>query len=185
MELIAYGKKRDSFLLNCFPQTIKNGVLTYFIYSKGYLKTKAFNIVNGITLPERYDKLSWLDICKIHEKYGIEVSNNYAECKTAGLVSRQTILGKYKIYSIIKDILPENDDSFFDLLKCEYFGSCFGLFSFDIIGTDDNLSKNDKEYDNVKCTYKGKENVSMNEYISEKYGFEYNKIIDKLLLKMN
>ena len=40
----------------------------------------------------------------------------------------------------------------------------------DIFVLDNELMKHDLEYDNIKCTYKGKPNYSMSEYIEEKWG---------------
>ena len=157
-----------------------SNTLEYFIYGKGHLKTKSFRILPDVELPDRWDNLSWLEICKIHEKYGIEISNEFAECKTAGIISRQTIYGKYSLYQKIKNILPENFDAFFEILPCDYLLSCFGMYSFDVCRLDQIFSKLDVEYNDVECTYKG-ETISMREYVALKYGADYVKLIDVLI----
>lgn len=167
-------------LVGKFDKPTASGILEYFIKGKGWVKTKSFRVLPDAELPDRWDNVSWLEICKIHEKYGIEVSDEFAECKTAGIISRQTIYGKYSIYQKIKNIIPENFDSFFEILSCDYLMSCFGMYFFDIIALDNALSKADKEYNNVEGTYKG-EKISMNEYVKLKYGAEYVKIIDVLI----
>lgn len=55
-----------------------------------------------------------------------------------------------------------------------------GSFQLDISNFDDNLTKNDTEYDNVNCTYKGK-NVNVGEYIKLKWGESSYVIIQSLL----
>lgn len=157
-----------------------NGTLTYFKRGNGYVKTKSFKVLPDVELPDKWDELSWLEICKIHELYGIEVSNSFAECKVAGIISRQTILGRYAIYSKIKDIIPANFDSFFELLTCNYLLSCFGMYTFDICTLDTTLAKIDKDYNDTESTYKG-ETISMANYITLKYGAEYSTIIKKLI----
>jgi len=107
------------------------------------------------------------------------VSNEYTECKVPGIVSRSIILGKYALYSKIKDIVNSIDPEFFDLLNCDYLPGLFGYYSIDIIALDDKLHKLDPEYDNINCTYHGN-NVSMAEYVKLKYGKIYVEIIDRL-----
>lgn len=177
-------QKGTLFLPLGFPNEInkEGNTLKYFVRGEGYKKTKSFKVLEGVELPDRWAKLSWLDVCKIYDQYGLEVANVYSECKVAGIISKQTIIGKYQMYKIIKDILPVNFDSdFFDILRCDYLPSCFGLFMFDITGVDKAFSEADKEYDCENCTYQGRENVSMKQYVELKYGSEYVKIIEALI----
>lgn len=161
-------------------EILKSGTLKYFIHGEGYLKTKSFRLLPDVELPDRWSKMSWLEICKIHEKYGIEISNEYADCKVAGIISRQTIKGKYSLYQKIKDIIPENFESFFEILPCDYMLSCFGIYFFDIIALDKILSKLDSDYNDEHATYLG-QSISMCEYITLKYGSEYTKVIKTLI----
>lgn len=179
MEVISINKGK-TFLLNRWPNVIKKDQLTYFIYGEGYKKTKSFKVLPDVSLPDRREKLSWLELCKIHDQYGIEVSSVYAECKTAGIIARQTIKGYYAMYSKIKDIIPDNFDEFFDLLRVDYMLSCFGMYSFDIVRFDSNMDQIDPDYDSVNCKYMDKE-CSISEYIRIKYGDLYCTIIDRLL----
>jgi hypothetical protein len=59
--------------------------------------------------------------------------------------------------------------------------SCFGYFTFDILGFDKALAKIDPEYNYLECTYKGKHNYSTNKYVTEKYGIEYTNLIKTLI----
>ena len=182
MELFEIKTKTGMiYKMNRFPQEVKNDTLQYFVYGEGYKKTKRFNRIVA-NIPELNEELSWLEICKIHEVYGIDVSNEYAEQKTAGFISKRTVLSKYWMYSKIKDILNtiENSEWFFNLLSCDHTLSMFGIYSFDIIELDKVLNRLDSEYDNINCLYKGK-NVSMSEYIDLKYGKQYTEMIDRLL----
>jgi hypothetical protein len=176
MELIkAKIGSQNMFLLNHYPSEIKNGKLEAFVRSaenhKGWQKIKKFSIVDGITLPDVWDKeVTWLDVAKFYDAYGIEVANQYAERKTAGIVSRQTARGFGLIYKAIKHVItPDFDPKFFELLKCDYMLSCFGLYAFDIIALDTKLGQLDADYDGVNSTYKGMP-CSMKEYILQKYG---------------
>lgn len=180
MKIVAIGKKNNLIYFPYSDITIKNNTVEYFIYGQGHKKTKCFTILEGVEVPDRWSELSWLQICKIHELYGIHVSNMHASCKTAGIVSKQTILGYYSIYTKIKDLIPENFDGFFDYLSCDYMLSCFGMYSFDIVSFDKKMSQIDSDYNNVECTYKGNK-CSLSEYITLKYGEVYRNIIDKLI----
>ena len=177
------SKEGIIYRMDIFPTSLSkdNKTIEFVTYGSGHRKTRKFEALE-VELPDRGDKLSWLEICKIHESYGIGISEEYANEKTAGIVARQTILGKYSLYNKIKDIIPTdtNFNSFFELLKCDYMLSCFGLFLLDIIELDNILSSLDPDYDNNKATYKG-ETCSMNQYINQKYGAAYSAVIEKLL----
>lgn len=56
-----------------------------------------------------------------------------------------------------------------------------GLFQLDIMKLDKLLGKNDPEYDNVKCYYRGVR-CSPSEYIQQKYGYDVYNIVKKLLI---
>lgn len=161
----------------------KNGLFNYFVRGNGWKKTKTFTVIEDDFLLNRDDKgIDELYIAKVFDKYGIDVAEFYAGCITAGIVARQKAYGCGLMYQKIKDILPKNfDNSFFKLLKCDYWLSCFGSYSLDIIWLDYYFSKQDSDYDNVKSTYKDKENVSMSEYVALKYGDDYVKIIDRCM----
>jgi hypothetical protein len=51
----------------------------------------------------------------------------------------------------------------------------------DLCSLDRFMRENDKEYNGENCTYKGKKNVSMKAYITEKYGKATTKLIEKML----
>jgi len=174
-------KNGVTYRMNRFHQNLKNGVLEYFVDGEGHKKTKSFSVINA-DIPE-VGELSWLSICKIHDAYGLDVSNEYAEQKVAGIVSKQYMLSKYALYSKAKELLDtiENVDSFFEILYCDYFLAMVGMYSLDVIGLDEYLDKADSDYDSTLCLYK--ENpTSTREYIAIKYGERYAELIDKLLI---
>lgn len=179
MKVISFNKG-TKFRLDRFPQEIKNGTLTYFEHGKGYKKTAHFTILEA-ELPDVWDR-SWLEICKITEKYGMEVGVEYADTKVAGIIAMQMLKGYFSLYEKIKDILPENFDSFFEILRFDYMLSCFGLYLFDIVALDKKLGEVDPEYLDEEATYRG-EKCSMSEYVCKKYGEDYNKVIERLLTK--
>lgn len=135
--------------------------------------------MEGVELPERWDpNITWLDIAKLFDQYGIEVANCFAECKTAGIVSRQTAKAYGKIYQAVKD-LPGLTNALFENLCFDFMFSSFGLFTFDVMATDQRLSDNDPDYSSENCTYKG-EPCSMQEYVAIRFGQEAVNIIRTL-----
>ena len=127
----------ETYLLNRYPNEIKNDTLKYF--HKGWKSTKTgFKIVEGVNMPDVWDEaVTWLDVAKFYDQYGLEVANQYAENKTAGIVSKQTAIGYGKIYSKIKHLVDDTFDAgFFELLRCDYMLSCFGVYLFDIVALD-------------------------------------------------
>ena len=181
MKLIKINHKGENlFLPNCYPSEIKkDGKLEFFIQGQGWQKAKKYEIVEGVELPERWDKnLTWLDVAKLYDQYGLEVANVYADCKTAGIISRQTTVGYGRIYSKIKHLIDDTfDPKFFELLKCDYTMSCFGFFLLDIVELDKKFEQMDVEYNSIAAMYKGKE-CSMSNYVLQKYGQKYVDIIE-------
>lgn len=175
MRLLKVGKQ---YYADCYPCSIKNGMLEYF--QNGWKKTKSFTVVEGVELPERWGDVSWLEIAKLCDQYGMEVANVFADCKVAGIVSRQTAAGYTVTYRLIKHLITEDfNPVFFECLKNEYTFACFGVYLFDLVETEERLAKIDPEYDRIKCTYKGR-TVSMRDYVVEKYGEVYAEAIHVL-----
>jgi hypothetical protein len=176
-----YIKSKKLYLPDCYPYEVnKKGVLEYFIYGEGWKKTKSFTVVPDVELPDKWSELSWLQITEYMDLYGIEVANTYAETKTAGIVSRQTVYGYHFIYKQIKHLAPF-DAVFFECLKVDYFLACIGTGFFDIVATDKALSDVDKEYNGTECIFRTEKNVSMNNYVQQKYGDKAVQIIDTLI----
>ncbi len=175
-----YKTKNNGYFLDRYPVEIKGKKLSFFIRGEGY-KKDSFEITD-IEMPELHDKsLTWFDIAKIGYQYGIHVAEVYADARVSGIIARQTAYGYMKMYSKIKDIINEDTfhKPFFDLLRCDYMLSYFGMYTLDIIRLDETLGKLDPEYDNINCLYRG-EKCSMAEYIEVKMGLEYRKVIDAL-----
>jgi len=175
-------EKKDLYFPLGFPNEIKKDTFTYFIYGEGYKKIKKFDVLEE-ELPDRWEKLSWLDICYIVEKYGLIIGTEYADTKVAGIVARQTITGYFNLFKKCKHLLDKNNETdveFFALLKCDYMLSCFGIYTFDVIDFDDRLAKLDPDYNAEECTYKDKKNVSISDYVEMKFGKKYVEIIDSL-----
>jgi len=77
-----------------------------FIGGLGWIKpTKKIDVDDVI--PDKWDKtLSWFEIAKLTDKYGLEVGEYLADGKTASIIARQTARSKTFIYNKIKDIIP-------------------------------------------------------------------------------
>lgn len=121
----------------------KKETFEYFKYGSGWKKTKKYQVIDGVELPERWDKnLTWFDVAKLYDQYGINVANVYAECMTAGIVSKQTAIGYGKIYAKIKHLITDDfSPKFFELMRCDYTLACFGIYALDIIGMDASFEK--------------------------------------------
>lgn len=165
----------------CFPSKITNHgkTLKFWIRGEGHKRTNSFDI-----LPEELPNIwgePWLDIMYIHEKYGINVSEEYAGCKVAGIVARQNLYSRYALFQKARHLLDlDTDRKFFELIKTEYLSSCFGLYMIDIVATDKEFSKVDPEYDSENATYRG-ETCSQEEYIRRKFGDRYAAIINAMI----
>jgi hypothetical protein len=179
---VVYLKTKKLFLLMDYCTSIKkNGKLEYFISGEGRKQTQAFTILNDV-LPSTWD-MNWMQICEITNAYGIHVGVKYASNKVAGIVAKQELLGYMHIYSKVKDFIDENfggefDPTFFDKMKCAYMPAIAGTFFFDIARTDDVFAREDRDYNNKECTYKGVKNISMSDYIKLTYGTGYEELID-------
>lgn len=182
MQAIRIRKRGGNiYVLNRFPQKITNQgkSLTYWIYGEGYKKTASFEILPE-ELPDKWGQ-PWLDIMYIHEKYGNNVSEAYAECKVAGIVARQNLYSRYALFRKAKHLLDsETDRDFFELIRPEYLSSCFGLYMIDIVATDKEFSKADPEYDSENAIYRG-EPCSQEEYIRRKFGRRHVDIIKAMI----
>ena len=183
MEVIKVRRRSgDIFVPHRFPQSIKNQgkSLSYFIYGEGYKRTNSFEITKEV-LPDRWSGLSWLDIMFIHEKYGINVSVEYADTKVAGIVARSNVYSRYNLFLKIKHLINKDEDRyFFELLKPDSMLSYFGCYTMDIVATDNEMSKADPEYDAEKATYMNNP-CSMKEYVRIKFGNRHMEIIEALL----
>lgn len=182
MQVIKIRRKDGHiFIPHHHPSNITNNGknLKYWIYGEGHKRTSSFEILPE-ELPDRWGQ-PWLDIMYIHKKYGINVSEAYAECKVAGIVARQNLNSRYALFRKASHLLnPETDREFFELIRPEYMSSCFGLYMIDIVATDKQFSKADPEYDFENATYRG-ESCSQEEYVRRKFGERYVAIINAMI----
>lgn len=172
----------DVYVPHRFPSDITNDgkTLKYFIRGEGHKQTKAFEILEE-ELPDKWDRLSWLDIMHIHEKYGINISSIYADTKVPGLVARENVRSRYALFEKARHLLdPEKDRELFELIKPESMLSYFGMYMLDIVATDKALSKADSEYDSENATYRGNP-CSIEDYVRIKFGDRGVEIINALI----
>lgn len=157
-----------------YKKALEKGVLSYFLRGVGHKKTKKFERIEG--LPAR-KKLSWMQIAAYTEQYGLNIGEAYADCKTAGIVARQTAAGYCEMYKKCKHLLNPEHEEFFNMLRCDYMLSCVGIYLLDIVRLDEALAKADSQYDSKGCMYQGS-TISMSEYVKQKFGQEYVDIIN-------
>jgi hypothetical protein len=176
------NNKEFLYLMNKFPQSIKEDKLEYFIKSKGYKKTSNYEEIET-DLPELHNELSWLYICKICEKWGYSIAIEYANQKIAEIVAMQGLCSRFNFYLRVKDLLKEIKDSneFFEILCPDYRLSLFGYDILNIVELEKYFMKNDKDYDGENCSYKNKENCSMRDYITIRYSSTHAEIVSKLI----
>lgn len=170
------------YRMNHFPQSVKNGKLEYWTQGEGYKKTKRFEIIE-VNLPDRRDFVSWLQICKICLDFGIEVANEYAEQKTAGIVSRLFTRSRLGLYGKAKYYLEkiEDADLFFEnFIRPDYWLSLGGIWSLDVFYLDSMLAKYDSNYDKDNALYCGNP-CSMKEYMLKKFSENHVKVIELMI----
>jgi hypothetical protein len=176
-----WGDRPETYVKKSWCTTIdKQGRLSFFVYGKGYRKTKAFELINA---PIDENKKDGLYVGEIATKYGHDIATEVCEnafgcCK----ISAQHWVGMFKIaYQTAIENLTETEISQVsrDVVNLFRPFSIFPVLEIDFL--DRELAKLDPEYNNAKCTYKGKENVSMKAYITEKYGKATMKLIEKML----
>lgn len=154
----------------------KQGRLKYFLYGQGYKKTRRYELIN-VDLEPKKDALY---IGEVAWNYGDGIASDLCEdafgCCT---ISARNWTPYFKhVYKVASDNFTKE---IVDSLPMEIVNNLrhfIGLL--DVTFLDDALSRIDSEYDNVNCTYKGKE-ISMKEYIKEKYGEAAMRLVSLLL----
>ena len=154
----------------------KNGQLEFFIYGQGYKRTKCFELIE-VDLEPKKDALY---IGEVASNYGDDIASYLCEqafgCCT---MSAQNWTPFFKhVYKIAKENFTENEFNGISKEVVNNFRHFIGLL--DVAFLDEALSNLDTDYNCSECTYKGK-NVSMAEYVQEKYGEPTMRLI-KLLL---
>lgn len=181
MDIVRVKRRKEIlFLPHTFPHEVKGQSFEYFISGEGYKKTKAFEILNE-EIPERWSRLSWLEIMYIYEKYGRYCSLIYAETKCAGYVALENLLSRYSLFQKAKHLLcRKTDAAFFELIKTDGILSWLGMYQIDITTMDDELGKRDSEYQPELALYQGKP-CSMDGYIRQKFGERYVRLMNAMM----
>ena len=154
----------------------ESGYLKYFIYGQGYKRTKRFELID-VDLQPKQDALY---IGEVASTYGDDIASYLCEhafgCCT---YSAQNWTPYFKhVYKIAKENFTEDEFNGISKEVANNFRHFIGLL--DVVFLDEALSNLDTDYDCNQCTYKGK-NVSMAEYVQEKYGETTVKLIELLL----
>jgi protein associated with RNAse G/E len=89
---------------------------------------------------------------------------------------------KNKIYNIAQKYNIRKDDQFLSLLTFDITLSLFCDEPYlDIVVFEEILAQNDPEYLPDKCKWKDKNEISMSEYIKQKFGENYRDFVKELL----
>jgi len=153
----------------------KNGQLEYFKYGQGYKRAKRFELID-VDLQPKKDALY---IGEVASTYGNDIASYLCEhafgcCQLSA--QNWTPFFRY-VYKIAKENFNEEE---FDKISRDVVNNFRGFFGIlDTTFLDEALSKLDSDYNCNECTYKGK-NVSLAEYIEEKYGEPTVKLIELL-----
>jgi hypothetical protein len=172
--------KRGYFPL-CYPYELKSTTLSAFFYGEGWVKIKNAEIVEGVELPERCEKLSFLEIGKLGHKYGGFVANVYMDTLVPTLVAWERTQTEIAKYSAFVAIFGEEEfsETFYNAVVLDGFMSVIGESLINPSATDKELSEIDPEYDHIACTYKGAK-MSLGSYVLAKYGEKYLQVLNKL-----
>lgn len=165
----------------------QNFVEYYDTEQKKWRTTKRFSLLK-VPYNEIYNgtnmNMTWFHVCKLAEKYSKTLGVDLAYTMVAGIIAEDFFNCHYKIYEIIKDIIPPNfNERFFNSLTCNTMLMSVGYITLDTVAIDKNLASLDDDYDDDEATYKGKE-CSMKDYIDKRYGKPYSKIMNLLMKEM-
>ena len=154
-----------------------NETLEYFIKRNGWKKTKRFT-KEEIELPDTKDDVK--DIAECICNYGEDVAyllitNNAQWWRVFKLNCVKHILNKSTLENI-----KACDSNILNNLGFDYRLALIGIMAIDIIALDEYLDKIDAQYDRINCTYMGTK-VSVEEYVTMKYGKPTSSFIAKLL----
>lgn len=165
LDIFKVGRKGDTYVPSSETSYKSQDRLAYFVYGKGWKTTKVYEkktthfIINNM-----------LDIAAYASTYGIAIAEKLVEryqgCCTISARHRAACWKSFyekQVVTLGKDF-SDVPNEIIDIIPFDIFGF------LDICELDERLTKLDSDYDNVNCTYKGKENVSMSDYVSEKYG---------------
>jgi len=155
----------------------------YFIYGKGWKKTKRFEVIE-IDVPDVLDNPFYIK--KYFDLYGESVVNDF-------LITNHSIYWKRHMLNISlqSDLTLEESELLKKMLKRwdelyekyvdESVVQFYDYFDiFDIVKFDKHMDNVDKDYDSFACTYKGKPNYSLKKYLDEKHGIATRKMVEKL-----
>jgi len=154
----------------------KSGYLKYFVYGQGYKGTKRFELID-VDLQPKKDALY---IGEVASTYGDDIASYL--CEHAFGCCTISARNWTPFFRYVNKIAKENfNEEEFDKISRDVVNNFRGFFGcLDTPFLDEALSRLDSDYNCNECTYKGK-NVSMAEYIQEKYGETTVKLIEMLL----
>ena len=177
MELYKINNGETYIPKNEWSNTIKNGKLTYFVKGEGYHTTKKFEVINVDIEPKK----DALYIGKIAKEYGHAVATPLCEeafgcCQ----MSAENWVGMFQFaYQKAIDNGIDPSEVALEVANNMRGTSCFPILNIDFLEKE--LARIDKDFEPSRCRYKGKENVSTADYITEKYGKVTATFIEKLL----
>lgn len=137
------------------------GTSFHFFY-EGWKKVSIKKCEVVAELPD--GEISWLEISKATNQYGLEIGEYYANRKVAGFRARRTANGFTYIYRKVKHLIDDSfDPKFFDMLECDGRMLCMGIPMIDIFELERKLKVDD--------------NDSMEDHLIANYGQVYADIV--------
>ena len=175
MELYKINNGKTYIPKNKWSNELKNGKLTYFVRGEGYHTTKKFEVIDVDLEPKK----NALYIGRVAKEYGYNVAVPLCE-EAFGCCTISAEKWVVTFQNAYETAIENNiDPSQVAVEVANNFRGFFGML--DVIFLESKLAGLDNEFEPSKCRYKGKENVSTQEYIAEKYGEPTALLIEKLL----
>lgn len=129
---------RDLFLPMSHSNEISKDGKTFHFFYEGWKKVSVKKCEIVAELPD--GEISWLEVAKATDQYGLEVGEYYANKKVAGFRARRVANGFTYIYRKVKHLIDASFKSeFFDLLECDGKMLCLGIPIIDIFELDKKL----------------------------------------------
>lgn len=174
------GNMPDTYISKDCTSINNQGRLKYFAIGKGFKTTSQFELIDLYIDESRKDALY---IGEIADKYGHDIAVEACEiifgCCRISAKSRAAMF--LFAYQTAKNNLTESEINQVSRVVVNLFRVFYIFPILDLEFLDRRLSELDSDYDCANCTYQGQANVSLEAYITIKFGHPTTKLIEKMI----